>query len=186
MSKPILDVPRDRRNVITLSAAQCAKAGAQAQKNGGFVHDTPFIRKIRADHRLKMARLARAEPKLAKPAMRQRSGRTPRRPNAPRPKPAAKSGTDDGPAEPPRRRPGQPVGAPDFISDKSADHQLGLTGRQYLAFLRKYNVPYVKLGRRVLARRELVVVCLDRLSGVTAPVEDSDERLLRLAAGGSR
>lgn len=82
MNKPILDVQRARRNtpapkgyyrrpdgtlVRVMTQAVLRKAGEEAQRNGGFVHDTPTMRKIRVDHRIMMARLAKADERSAAP-----------------------------------------------------------------------------------------------------------------------
>lgn len=75
------------------------------------------------------------------------------------------------------------------VSDKSAPEQLGLSGRQFLAFVRALSVPHVKVGRRVLARADAILAAIDRGAGIApAPAWSADECVERAATrrGGSK
>ena len=112
---------------------------------------------------------------------------------------STKSGAKDGPP-PPRSTDGERSSAPRahsaltagrvspvVVSDATALVVLGLTGRQFRGFVRAHSVPHAKCGRRTLARLDLVLEAIDRLSGAkarrslaTAWDEDS---IVKMAAG---
>jgi hypothetical protein len=55
------------------------------------------------------------------------------------------------------------------ISDATSLAALGLTGRQFKAFVREHAIPHAKVGRRTVARLDRVLEAIDRLSGVAEP-----------------
>jgi hypothetical protein len=62
-----------------------------------------------------------------------------------------------------------PAVPPVIVSDLTSLPAVGLTARQFLAFVRAHQVPHAKVGRRVLARLDDLLNALDRLSGRGAP-----------------
>ena len=67
--------------------------------------------------------------------------------------------------------------APPLVSDLTAPHLVGLDGRPFRDFLRAAKIPHAIVGRRVLARLELVVEAVDRLAatGSTETPETSED-----------
>jgi hypothetical protein len=64
-----------------------------------------------------------------------------------------------------------------IVSDTTSLAVLGLTGRQFRAFLREQAVPHTKIGRRTVARVDRVLDAIDRLSGAEparAPWSEDD------------
>jgi hypothetical protein len=96
--------------------------------------------------------------------------------------------TDDGPPEPPLRAP-RVAAAPLVISDASAPAVVGLTARQFRAFVREHGLPAVKAGRRTLVRAEVLLEAIDRLSGsAPRPAGDAldEDTIVELAARGAK
>jgi hypothetical protein len=79
------------------------------------------------------------------------------------------------------------VVAPAVVSDATSLAVLGLTPRQFRAFLIAQSVPHAKIGRRTVARLDRVLEVIDRLSGarITAPWNE-DEIIARAAGRRSR
>ncbi len=75
--------------------------------------------------------------------------------------------------------------SPVVVSDLTALAVVGLTARQYRAFLREHEVPHAKVGRRTLARLADVLDALDRNSGRGAtPARWNEEETIARAVGG--
>jgi hypothetical protein len=76
------------------------------------------------------------------------------------------------------------------VSDATSLAVVGLSARQFRAFLVAQSVPHAKVGRRTVARLEDVLAVIDRLSGRAAPASRipwSEAEVIELAArGGSR
>jgi hypothetical protein len=73
------------------------------------------------------------------------------------------------------------------VSDASAFAVVGLTPRQFRAFVREHGLPAVKAGRRLLVRVDVLLAALDRLSGASAreqPPAEWDEAAIVAAAAG--
>lgn len=51
------------------------------------------------------------------------------------------------------------------VSDATSLESLGLTGRQFRKFLKEHNVPHARVGRRTIARADLVLAAIDHMSG---------------------
>ena len=72
------------------------------------------------------------------------------------------------------------------VSDATAPAVLGLTGRQFRAFLREHDVAHAKIGRRTVARVDRVLEALDRLAGAIPLAAWSEDNVVALAARGRR
>jgi hypothetical protein len=57
--------------------------------------------------------------------------------------------------------------APITVSDATALAVVGLTPRQFRAFVREQGIPRVRVGRRTLVRVDRLLEAIDRLSGAT-------------------
>ena len=55
------------------------------------------------------------------------------------------------------------------VSDATSLAAVGLTPRQFKAFVREHAVPHAKVGRRTVARLDRILEAIDRLSGVAEP-----------------
>jgi hypothetical protein len=55
-----------------------------------------------------------------------------------------------------------------LVSDATALAVVGLTPRQFRAFVREHAIPRVRAGRRTLVRVDQLLDVFDRLSGTTA------------------
>lgn len=88
---------------------------------------------------------------------------------------------------------------PAAVSDRTSAAVLGLDARPYREFLVREQVPFARVGRRVVARLDLVLAALDRVaaregegeSDVPAAPSSGVDRILALvgrerAAGGDR
>jgi hypothetical protein len=85
----------------------------------------------------------------------------------------------------PRREPESVAVNAAVVSDATAMACLGLTPRQFRAFVREHQVPHARIGRRTCARMDHVLATIDRLSGAALPAWSEDEVIAR-AAGGRR
>jgi len=56
-----------------------------------------------------------------------------------------------------------------LVSDATALPAVGLSPRQFKAFVREHAVPHAKVGRRTVARLDRILEAIDRLSGVAEP-----------------
>jgi hypothetical protein len=72
------------------------------------------------------------------------------------------------------------------VSDLTSLAVLGLTARQFKAFLRERQVPHFRQGRRTLARVDRVLEALDRLAGAQPLPEWNEASVIELAARGGR
>lgn len=76
---------------------------------------------------------------------------------------------------------------PITISDATSLAVVGLTGRQFRAFVRKYKISFATVGRRMLVRVDLLLEVVNRLSGATsiskAVVWDEDATVQAAALG---
>jgi hypothetical protein len=55
--------------------------------------------------------------------------------------------------------------APVLVSDATSFAIVGLTPRQFRAFVREHGVPHAKIGRRTVVRLDRLLEVHDRLSG---------------------
>lgn len=77
--------------------------------------------------------------------------------------------------------------SPVVVSDLTALPIVGLTGRQFRAWVRDASIPHAKVGRRTLARLDDVLAAIDRSSGRgAAPPRWDEEEIIARAAGGRR
>lgn len=67
------------------------------------------------------------------------------------------------------------------VSDATSLAVVGLTPRQFRAFLREQSVPHAKVGRRTVARVDRVLEAIDRLSGTNVRAPWSEEETIRRA-----
>jgi hypothetical protein len=79
-----------------------------------------------------------------------------------------------------------PMPAVVVVSDATALAVLGLTDRQFKAFLRQQAVLHFKQGRRTLARLDRILEAMDRMSGADVPAWDEATVIARAARGGRR
>jgi hypothetical protein len=149
---------------------------------GSLGEPFPFEASAFPTLRIRAPRIVRARGARAsrRAPVRTRRTRSAGRSATVRSSPAVPSGSKDGPPPPrstngdrsraPRARTALPSGlvSPIVVSDATSLALLGLTGRQFRSFVRAHNVPYAKCGRRTLARLDLVLDAIDRLSGVNA------------------
>lgn len=78
--------------------------------------------------------------------------------------------------------------APILVSDATALAVVGLTPRQFRAFVAEHGLPLVRVGRRRLVRADALLEAFDRLSGASprpAPVWD-EATIVAEAARGAR
>jgi hypothetical protein len=106
---------------------------------------------------------------------------------APRPADQARGEALRGHEKDSSRSPGVERLSPVVVSDLTALVVVGLTARQFRAFLREHEVPHAKVGRRTLARLEDVLDAIDRSSGRGAtPARWNEEEIIARAVGGRR
>ena len=84
----------------------------------------------------------------------------------------------------PARPPAAPVAA--VVSDASAFAVLGLSPRQFRAFLLAQRVPNGRIGRRTVARLDRILEVIDRLAGDGPRPAWSEAATIELAARGGR
>jgi len=60
---------------------------------------------------------------------------------------------------------------------------VGLTSRQFRAFVREHHVPHARIGRRTCARLDHVLAAIDRLSGADLPQWNEGDVIRRAASG---
>lgn len=77
-----------------------------------------------------------------------------------------------------------------LVSDATALAVVGLTPRQFRAFVRKHTIPRVRAGRRTLVRVDQLLEVFDRLSGATsrpsAAAWDEEAVIAAAARGGKK
>jgi hypothetical protein len=78
------------------------------------------------------------------------------------------------------------VVAATLVSDATSMAVLGLTPRQYRAFLVERGVPHFKAGRRTLARLDRILEAADRLSGAAPRAAWNEAEVIAEAARGGR
>jgi hypothetical protein len=79
-----------------------------------------------------------------------------------------------------------PTVTPLVISDATALAVVGLTARQYRAWLRASGTPHVKIGKRTVARADRVLEALDAAVGTTPRPIWSEDAVVATAARGGR
>ena len=60
---------------------------------------------------------------------------------------------------------GASAASPVVVSDATSLAVVGLTPRQFRAFVREHRIPHAKIGRRTLVRIDRLLETIDRLSG---------------------
>jgi hypothetical protein len=79
---------------------------------------------------------------------------------------------------------------PLLVGDATALAVVGLSPRQFRAFVREHAIPRVRVGRRTLVRADELLAVFDRLAGASpraaAPAMNEAEVVAAAAAGGTR
>ena len=79
--------------------------------------------------------------------------------------------------------------APITVSDATALATVGLTPRQFRAFVQEHGIPRVRIGRRTIVRVDRLLEVVDRLSGATPRLSAAawdEEATIKAAARGAK
>ena len=73
------------------------------------------------------------------------------------------------------------------VSDATSFAVLGLTGRQFVAWLKKSHIHHARVGRKTLARLDDCLAALDKLTGRDQePPPWNEDEIVQRAARGTR